>query len=93
MYSLRTYHISQVLITIDFFKKANNYNSMQIKVNNQQVELDNSVNLEQLLQILNQLEPGVALAVNRQIISRSQWSDHILYDGDDVTLIKATAGG
>lgn len=70
---------------------------MQIKVNNQPMVLEASLCLDALLKKLNYLGPvkesGVALAVNRQIISRSQWATHRLNDGDNVTLIKATAGG
>ena len=76
---------------------------MQIMVNNQPVELEASLSLEALLTKLSYMgsgimdsgiiEKGIALAVNRQIISRSQWSTHTLGEGDAVTLIKATAGG
>ncbi len=66
---------------------------MQIKVNNQPMVLEPPVSLEQLLKQLNHLEQGIALAVNRQIISRSQWATSMIRNGDDITLIKATAGG
>ena len=66
---------------------------MKIKVNDQQIILDGPCNLEQLLKQLQQLEKGLALAVNRKIISRSNWADFQLDSGDNVTLIRATAGG
>ena len=66
---------------------------MQIRVNNQPVSLDPPFSLEQLLKKLNRSTKGVALAVNQQIINRSLWAEHILDDGDTVTLIQATAGG
>lgn len=66
---------------------------MNIRVNNQMVALNAPLSLQQLLRQLNRPEQGIALAVNQQIINRSLWAEHILSDGDSVTLIQATAGG
>lgn len=66
---------------------------MQITVNNQPMAVESPLSIDGLLKQLNHLEKGVALAVNRKIISRSQWASYLLSDGDDITLIKATAGG
>ncbi|MGB1272207.1 MAG: sulfur carrier protein ThiS [Endozoicomonas sp.] len=66
---------------------------MQIKVNHQPVTLEGTLNLKELLEKLNHLEQGVALAVNRKIIRRSHWTSHTLNEGDEITLIRATAGG
>lgn len=66
---------------------------MQIKVNNQPMVVETALSLDALLKQLNHLEQGVALAVNKKIISRSQWGSYQLNDGDNITLIKATAGG
>ncbi|WP_257295718.1 sulfur carrier protein ThiS [Endozoicomonas sp. YOMI1] len=66
---------------------------MQITVNNQPMAVEPPLSIEALLQQLNHLEKGVALAVNRKIISRSRWESYLLSDGDNITLIKATAGG
>ncbi|WP_422463057.1 MULTISPECIES: sulfur carrier protein ThiS [unclassified Endozoicomonas] len=66
---------------------------MQITVNNQPMAVEPPVSVEALLQQLNHLEKGIALAVNSKIISRSRWASYLLSDGDNITLIKATAGG
>ena len=66
---------------------------MQILVNSQPVTLEAPLSLELLLQQLNQQPNGMALAVNQKIISRSEWADHTVADGDNITLIRATAGG
>ncbi|MRI32474.1 thiamine biosynthesis protein ThiS [Endozoicomonas sp. OPT23] len=66
---------------------------MQIMVNDQLLQLSSPLTLQQLLKEINQPDKGVALAVNRQIISRNRWSAHTLLEGDEITLIKATAGG
>lgn len=66
---------------------------MLIKVNNQQITLQSPYTLTQLLSQLEQADNGIALAVNRRIVSRSDWTEHNLNEGDEITLIKATAGG
>ncbi|UYM17133.1 sulfur carrier protein ThiS [Endozoicomonas euniceicola] len=66
---------------------------MQIKVNDQPVTVATPLTLRELLKVLSQEGKGVALAVNSQIVSRSQWENHRLEEGDQITLIKATAGG
>ena len=71
--------------------------TLQITVNNQPIDVEVGSNLHTLLKQLQVLDndehQGMALAVNRQIISRSRWLSYELNSGDDVTLIKATAGG
>ena len=66
---------------------------MQIKVNDQPLDIASSLSLQQLLRQINQSEQGVAMAVNQKIVSRSQWATEMLRDGDEITLIRATAGG
>ena len=67
--------------------------TMQIHVNNEPLNVEAGLSLTALLTQLDQLTPGVALAINQKIVSRSQWDQHILQDGDCITLVKATAGG
>lgn len=66
---------------------------MLIKVNSQPVTLQSPYTLTHLLSQLEQADTGIALAVNRQIVRRSDWAQHPLSSGDEITLIKATAGG
>lgn len=67
---------------------------MQIKVNGEQKEISTEVSLMQLLDLLQlSAGQGLALAVNEQVVARSKWSDFVLNDGDQVIIIKATAGG
>jgi sulfur carrier protein len=67
---------------------------MQIKVNGEQKEISTEVSLLQLLDLLQlSAGQGLALAVNEQVVARSKWSDFVLNDGDQVIIIKATAGG
>jgi sulfur carrier protein len=38
-------------------------------------------------------QKGIAVAVNDEVVPRSQWSAHELADGDRVEIIRATQGG
>lgn len=64
-----------------------------IKINNQTKEISPAISVEQLLNDLNQQSQGIAVAVNQSIISRNNWDQEILNDGDDVLIIQATQGG
>ncbi|WP_062270264.1 sulfur carrier protein ThiS [Endozoicomonas arenosclerae] len=66
---------------------------MQFFVNDQPLSSEIPLTLTQMLEQINQAEKGVALAVNKQIVSRSQWPQKKVEEGDRITLIKATAGG
>ena len=66
---------------------------MQIRLNGELLQLDASCSLEALLSAQNQLKAGVAVALNQQVIPRSQWSNTFLSEHDDVDLFRAIAGG
>lgn len=49
-----------------------------------------------LLQILEKEKlagPGVAVAVNNSVVSRTAWADTLLSDGMKITVIQAVCGG
>jgi len=62
---------------------------MLVKVNNQAIDIESPFHLQQLLTQLGQSDKGVALAVNQRVISRSEWSEYVLHEGDSITLISA----
>ena len=64
-----------------------------VLVNENQVEIEESANLNQLMQKVNSNINGVAIAINNQIISKDSWDKHTLNQNDKVLLIKATQGG
>jgi sulfur carrier protein len=66
---------------------------MQIRLNGESLQLESSCSLESLLSAQNQLKAGVAVAINQQVIPRSQWSHTFLSEHDDVDLFRAIAGG
>ena len=67
---------------------------MLLSVNNQPLALPQAHNLAGLtLHLGLTSRPGIAIAVNQQIIPKSAWSDYVLHENDQVTIIHATQGG
>ncbi|MCE2594100.1 sulfur carrier protein ThiS [Motilimonas cestriensis] len=68
-------------------------NKITININGQAQQLAPQTSVTDLLTTLGHAEQGMALAVNQSIISRSEWPDHYLQQGDEVSLFQAIAGG
>jgi len=67
---------------------------MEITVNNQAYTIDESCSVAGMLSAVLQISgDGIAVAVNQSIVTRPEWSRHLLRAGDQVILIKATQGG
>ena len=67
---------------------------MEITINKQQHQFDENCTVAQMLAIiLSGQAKGIAVAINQTIITKSNWQAHLLKDGDQVMLIKATQGG
>ncbi|MGI0119044.1 sulfur carrier protein ThiS [Zooshikella sp. RANM57] len=67
---------------------------LNITVNDSPHQLpDSSCSIAELLTLLEQPKKGVAVAINTNIISRSQWSQYQLQENDHVVVFKAIAGG
>ncbi|OSM94050.1 MULTISPECIES: sulfur carrier protein ThiS [Lonsdalea] len=66
---------------------------MKIFINEEAITLEEPISVEQLLQRLDRLQPGTALAINQIVIPRPDWSACRVQDGDDILLFQAIAGG
>ncbi|CAI8817184.1 sulfur carrier protein ThiS [Kosakonia quasisacchari] len=66
---------------------------MQIRFNDESMNCVAGLSVATLLEQLNQLKPGIALAVNQQILPREQWENHFMQDGDHILLFQVIAGG
>ena len=67
---------------------------MEITVNQKNYDLEEACSVEQMLSAVLQTEAkGIAVAINQNIVSKSNWRSHQLKKGDQVMLIKATQGG
>jgi len=66
---------------------------ISVYVNNEVKEVPHETSLELFLQILNKKGDGIAIAINSQIITKSDWKSTLLIENDNVLLIQATQGG
>lgn len=66
---------------------------IQVLVNEKPVECSLDLNLEALLTELEMPLQATAVALNDDIVARSQWGSTILNVGDRIALFQAIAGG
>ncbi len=66
---------------------------MTVRINNQSKEISENSSVANLLQQLSQPENGIAVAINQQIINKTDWVSKTINNGDDILIIQATQGG
>ena len=66
---------------------------MQIQFNDEPVQCAEGQNISAQQAEINQLKPGIALALNQQILPREQWEQQIVQEGDQILLFQVIAGG
>ncbi|MGV3003413.1 sulfur carrier protein ThiS [Vibrio sp. E150_018] len=67
---------------------------MQVTVNQQVHILEkNQYNLIQLLSRLSLNQQSIAIAINQDVIPKTQWTETTLNDSDDVSVFTMIAGG
>ncbi|MCX7605656.1 MAG: sulfur carrier protein ThiS [Bacteroidia bacterium] len=68
---------------------------MQVRLNGEAVSLPQALTVEKLLFHLkvDPTQVGIAVAINRRIIPRAEWSTTLLAEGDQVELVYARQGG
>lgn len=65
---------------------------MQFTVNGEKTPLEGTQTVSNLITRL-QLEGKIAVEINREILPRSQYSEHIIQDGDIIEIVHAIGGG
>ena len=66
---------------------------MRILFNDEPMQCVEGLTVASLLSQLCQLKPGVALALNQQILPREQWEKQQVREGDQILLFQVIAGG
>lgn len=66
---------------------------MRITFNDEPMQCREELTVAMLLDHLCQLKPGIALALNQQILPREQWERQQVRDGDNILLFQVIAGG
>lgn len=64
-----------------------------VNVNNTAHTFNSPTTLQDMLTRLDISEKGIAVAVNNQIISKSDWNRRELAEGENILIIRATQGG
>jgi sulfur carrier protein len=65
---------------------------MMVRINAEQVEVDEHMTVAALLQSLGYPDRGIAVAVDQAVIPRSRWAT-TLSDGADIEVVTAVQGG
>ena len=81
-----------LLLLLEKVRRFFIFRDMKLKVNGEMVEHDVAY-LGQLLETMALPERGVAVAVNNTMISRVEWKNYSLSEGDNILIIKAACGG
>ena len=66
---------------------------MRLTINGKQQSFDSPLTLAQLIEQLGMKGDRVAAELNRDIVSRSQWSETVLKDGDQLEIVHFVGGG
>ena len=66
---------------------------MNVTLNGAPAVLEDGATVRDVVRRLVAAERGVAVAVDRQVIPRSEWDHHALRDGADIEVLTAAAGG
>lgn len=67
---------------------------MQIIVNGENIEVSKGCNsVAALLAHMEIHALGVAVAIEKTVITRGRWSENLITEGTKVTIIRATQGG
>ncbi|WP_417942589.1 sulfur carrier protein ThiS [Flavobacterium sp. RS13.1] len=68
---------------------------MELKINNQTKQFQvEALSIQALLDIeIPQKQNGIAVAINNNVIPKSNWNSHLLSETDDILIISATQGG
>ena len=68
---------------------------MKIRVNGKEKEVRHNLNVCDLLIALelNPTQAGIAVAVNREVIPKTEWQETKLLEGNEVEIIRAVQGG
>ncbi|MFA6824905.1 MAG: sulfur carrier protein ThiS [Bacteroidales bacterium] len=67
---------------------------MKIKVNNREKIMPENISITELVKLLNYSDTvGIALALEQEVVPKSDWDKTFLKDGENITIIQATCGG
>lgn len=66
---------------------------MRLTINGKDQVFDDTLSLTQLIEQLGMKGDRVAVELNREIVSRGQWAETTLKDGDRLEIVHFVGGG
>lgn len=66
---------------------------MKVRINGEETEVAAGLNLAQLVEQMGMKSDRVAVERNREIVSRAQWPDTRLAEGDRLEIVHFVGGG
>ena len=66
---------------------------VSLVVNGDAVEFDGEISVSALLERLEVKTGAIAVEVNREIVSKRGYSEHVLRDGDQIEIVTFVGGG
>jgi sulfur carrier protein len=66
---------------------------MRLFINGDEKSFPDSLSLAQLIEQLGMKGDRVAVELNREIVSRAQWTETQLHDGDHLEIVHFVGGG
>ena len=66
---------------------------IEIQLNGTPHAIDGKTNVQALVESLALARQSLAVAVNRQVVPKARWSQHMLQAQDRVELVRAIGGG
>lgn len=67
---------------------------MTVHINNEAHHFSSAVSLEEaLIQLSLHQSPGIAVAINEEVVPKQDWNKRQLNDQDELLIITATQGG
>jgi sulfur carrier protein len=67
---------------------------MQVTINNKQTTISTLGKVDEVFAFLNIPNPkGIAIAVNNNVLPKSEWTSFTIKENDKITVIRATQGG
>jgi sulfur carrier protein len=66
---------------------------IQFKVNSESHQCAEGSSLQSVLSELQIETQGIAVAINQQIVTKTNWDTHEVVNQDEILIIKATQGG
>jgi sulfur carrier protein len=66
---------------------------MRLQINGDEKEFADELTLADLIEQLGMKSDRVAVELNREIVSRAQWAETALHDGDKLEIVHFVGGG